>query len=90
MGRIPATFENQATGLSDWSIYSLGYSSQLMPDLRGIWSGDPGIETLANYLDSRAAQHPLSRYKALALIAHHGRPGSAKGARRLCPPAEAG
>ncbi len=55
--------------LSDWAIYSLGYQSQLMPDVRGVWAGDPGIPTLATHLHTRATQDPL-KGRRLAFIAH--------------------
>ena len=49
-GDFPSLIRDEARSLSDWSIYSLGYSSTLAPDLRGIWAADPGIEKLAGYL----------------------------------------
>ncbi|MFZ2407039.1 MAG: alpha/beta hydrolase [Methylobacter sp.] len=56
--------------LDGWDIYSLGYSSKLAPDFRGIWSGNPSIETIANYLYTRAYVGELERYNALVFIAH--------------------
>ena len=40
-----------------------------MPDLRGTWAVDPGIETLGTYLHARAILTPLKDSR-LALIAH--------------------
>lgn len=68
-GRLPTDLRD-APALSDWSIYSLGYSSKLAPDFRGVWTGDPGIETLATYLNTRATQKPLKSMRSLAFIAH--------------------
>ena len=56
--------------LSEWNIYSLGYSSKLTPDWHGVWTADPGIETLATYLNSRADLKPLKSMRTLAFIAH--------------------
>ncbi len=67
-GQFPA-FLRDTPSLGGWGIYSLGYSSKLMPDLRGMWAGDPGIETLGTYLHTRATQAPL-KDRRLALIAH--------------------
>ena len=67
-GRFPELL-TEAPGLDGWDVYSLGYSSSLAPDLRGIWSGDPDIATLATYLRTRCNQPPLVG-KRFALIAH--------------------
>lgn len=56
--------------LDGWDIYSLGYSSKLAPDFRGMWSGNPSIEIIANYLYTRAYVGDLEQYKALVFIAH--------------------
>lgn len=56
--------------LDGWDIYSLGYSSKLAPDFRGIWSGNPSIQTIANYLYTQAYVGELDKYEALAFIAH--------------------
>jgi len=61
---------SQVGPLEQWDIYSLGYSTGLAPDIRGVWSADPSIETLAKYLGTRAAVDPLKPYQSLALIAH--------------------
>lgn len=56
--------------LGGWDVYSLGYTSRLSPDFRGIWSGNPSISTIASYLYTRAYAGKLDRYRALAFIAH--------------------
>ena len=68
-GRFPGDLRD-APALRDWNIYSLGYASSLAPDLRGVWAGDPGIETLATFLNTCAAQAPLDSMRTLALVAH--------------------
>ena len=56
--------------LDVWDIYSLGYTTGMAPDVRGIWAADPDITTLATYLRTRASVEPLARYEGLAVIAH--------------------
>lgn len=56
--------------LRDWDIYSLGYNTSLLPDIRGIWSSDPDLPTLAKHLQTRINLDPLGRYEDLAFIAH--------------------
>lgn len=56
--------------LDGWDIYSLGYASKLAPDFRGIWSGNPSINTIADYLYTRAHVGELEQYEALTFIAH--------------------
>jgi len=68
-GQFP-TLVSQVGALEQWDIYSLGYSTGLAPDIRGIWAADPSIETLAKYFGTRAAVDPLKPYQTLALIAH--------------------
>ena len=63
-------FLGAAQALDGWDIYSLGYASQLAPDFRGIWSGDPSIQTIADHLYTRASIGELEKYDALAFIAH--------------------
>ncbi|MGH8469454.1 MAG: tetratricopeptide repeat-containing protein [Gammaproteobacteria bacterium] len=68
-GRFPE-FIAQERALSNWDLYSLGYSTNLTPDIRGIWSSDPLIEILASYLRTQASEPALGRYKRIALVAH--------------------
>jgi pimeloyl-ACP methyl ester carboxylesterase len=58
------------TALSDWDILSLGYSTSLLPDIRGIWSADPDLPILAIHLKTRLEMPPLVRYRSLAIVAH--------------------
>src|SRR5258706_2404127 len=68
-GRFPELLA-QLGALQQWDIFSLGYSTGLAPDIRGVWAADPAIATLGTYLVTRAALAPLKGYRALALIAH--------------------
>ncbi len=68
-GRFPNLL-GEVSALEQWDIFSLGYSTNLAPDIRGVWTADPAIATLATYLLTRAGVAPLKDYKALALIAH--------------------
>jgi len=68
-GQFP-TLVSQVGALEQWDIYSLGYSTGLAPDIRGVWAADPSIATLAKYLGTRVAVDPLKPYQTLALIAH--------------------
>jgi tetratricopeptide (TPR) repeat protein len=56
--------------IKGWDIFSLGYASRLFFDLPGLWSADPPIQTLADYLRTAVAQPPLVHYESLALLAH--------------------
>ena len=58
------------TVIADWDIYTLGYSTNLLPDIFGVWSADPDISTLAIRLKTETSIHPLRRYMSLALVAH--------------------
>lgn len=56
--------------LAGWDIYCLGYETGLSLDVIGIWTADPGISILAQFLSSQAKLPPLKRYKSLGFIAH--------------------
>lgn len=56
--------------LDGWDIYALGYSTGMLPDVRGVWAADPSIDLLGRYLLSRARLRPLDAYAGLAIIAH--------------------
>jgi pimeloyl-ACP methyl ester carboxylesterase len=58
------------TSLNDWDILSLGYSTSLLPDIRGIWSADPDLPVVAINLNTRFGTAPLARYRSLAIVAH--------------------
>lgn len=56
--------------IAAWDVFSLGYATSLAPDLRGIWSADPPLISLADLLRTAADLPPLNAYKGLAFIAH--------------------
>lgn len=56
--------------LNDWDILSLGYSTSLLPDIRGVWSADPDVPIVALHLITRLDLAPLAQYRSLALVAH--------------------
>ena len=58
------------TRVLNWDIYTLGYATTFHPDFLGVWSADPDLPTLATRLKTEASIEPLSRYAALALVAH--------------------
>ncbi len=56
--------------IAGWDILSLGYTTSLGPDLRGVWSADPSLTSLADRLRTAASLPPLDTYKSLALVPH--------------------
>ena len=60
----------ESPALKGWDVYSLGYKTGLAPDFKGLWSGNPSVSTIANYIYTRAYRGKLERYKALVFIAH--------------------
>lgn len=58
------------SNLEKWDLHSLGYSTGLMPDLRGVWSGDPDLPVLGLHFRTRLGLAPLSQYTRLALVGH--------------------
>ena len=68
-GKFPDYLMENPT-LSGWDVYSLGYTSRLAPDFKGLWTGNPSIDTIANYIYTRAYRGEFERYKALVFIAH--------------------
>ena len=63
--------------LASWDLYSLGYSTSSKLDFLSSWnilsphqSADPSIDLLADYLLTQAGVKPLSRYRALTIVAH--------------------
>lgn len=75
-GREGATFGDfpelltRERALDGWDVWDLGYATGLAPDLRGVWAGNPGIDTLATYLRTRLTSGELAGYASIALIAH--------------------
>ena len=59
----------RASELSDWDVLSLGYTTRLVPDLLGLWRGDPDLRLLATHLITRLSLPPLRDYDALAVVA---------------------
>ena len=58
------------TAVTDWDIYTLGYSTSLRPDFLGGWSADADLPILATSLTTHTGIYPLDRYSQLALVAH--------------------
>jgi pimeloyl-ACP methyl ester carboxylesterase len=56
--------------LNAWDIFSLGYSTSMLPDIRGVWSADPDLPIVALHLITRLELAPLAPYRSLALVAH--------------------
>ena len=53
-----------------WGVYSLGYNTSMMPDLRGVWAGNPDLARLSEYLRTTLSLDPMDRYANVALTAH--------------------
>ena len=58
------------TTAADWDIYTLGYSTTVLPSFLGRWFGSPDLSVVAIGLTTQARIDPLRRYKSLALVAH--------------------
>ena len=56
--------------LKDWDIFSVGYTTNLMMDVAGLWSASPPIDRLAQYMSTTLQSPPLDRYQSLAVVAH--------------------
>lgn len=72
-----ASLVARAPELASWDLYSLGYSTSSKLDFLSSWnilsphqSADPSIDLLADYLLTQAGVKPLSRYRALTIVAH--------------------
>lgn len=68
-GMLPAFLAGD-TSLTNWDIYCFGYSTNLSPDITGVWAADPSISTLAQYLVGIVKDGRYSQYQELAIIAH--------------------
>jgi pimeloyl-ACP methyl ester carboxylesterase len=68
-GQFPA-FVAADSRLNDWDIFSIGYTTRLVPDIVGIWSADAPLDRLALLLSTIASTPPLSDYRSLAIVAH--------------------
>ncbi len=56
--------------LSGWDIYSIGYNTSLLPDIKGIWSSNPDVSALAGFLRTLINDRFREQYKELAVVAH--------------------
>jgi hypothetical protein len=56
--------------LADWDLFSLGYTTRLVPDISGIWSANAPLDRLALLFHSTADQGLLRSYKSIAIVAH--------------------
>lgn len=66
---IPELLLNN-TEMDGWDIIGIGYSSTVLPDIgKGIWSSNPDISTLANYLNTLLS-FKFNHYHRLAIVAH--------------------
>ncbi len=68
-GMLPA-FVAGNPNLYEWDIYCFGYPTSLSPDVSGVWSADPELDTLAGYLATQIQTTRFARYHELALVAH--------------------
>jgi pimeloyl-ACP methyl ester carboxylesterase len=68
-GSFPSLLAAEPT-LSQWDIFSIGYSTSLAFDLAGIWSADPELITLGGLLNAVTDVPPLDQYQAIAIMAH--------------------
>ena len=55
--------------LSEWDVYSIGYSSRFVVDLP-IWEADPQIDVCAMAFRTKLTHAPLDTYHAVAVVAH--------------------
>ena len=55
--------------LSDWDVYSIGYSSRFAVDLP-IWEADPELNVCAIGFRTKLTHPPLDKYDAVAVVAH--------------------
>lgn len=56
--------------LNGWDLLSVGYSTDLMPDIgKGIWASNPSISKIANYLQTNL-DILFENYSRVALIGH--------------------
>lgn len=55
--------------LRDWAIFSIGFPTSLSPDITGVWSADPDLNTLSALLVEELTSPDL-KGKNFAFIAH--------------------
>jgi pimeloyl-ACP methyl ester carboxylesterase len=68
-GQFPAFLATDPR-LVEWDIFSIGYTTRLVPDIVGIWNADAPLERLAGLLISTAGVSPLGNYRSIAFVAH--------------------
>ena len=56
--------------VSEWDLFSIGYTSRLVPDIVGIWSADAPLDRLALLLYTATVLPALKRYRSLAFVGH--------------------
>ncbi len=56
--------------LKEWDIFLVGYTTNMMMDVAGLWAASPPIERLAHFFHTVTSGAPLERYKSLAIVAH--------------------
>ncbi len=61
---------NEDEKLKGWDIFLVGYTTNLLMDVAGLWAASPPIDRLAQFLNTVTTSPPLARYKSLALVAH--------------------
>lgn len=68
-GRFPQLLV-EASALTGWDVWDLGYATSLAPDVRGVWAANPDIGKLGTYLRTRLSHGPLAGYASIAIVAH--------------------
>jgi|GEM_PF-1770659 len=58
------------THVSSWDIYTVGYDTTLLPDIRGLWTADPDIPIIATQFYTELSIEPLCKYSELTLVGH--------------------
>ncbi len=61
---------NEDEKLKEWDIFLVGYTTNMMMDVAGLWAAAPPIDRLGQFLHSVTNSPPLERYKSLTLVAH--------------------
>jgi pimeloyl-ACP methyl ester carboxylesterase len=57
--------------LNEWDIFNLGYNTGLAPDiLARIWTADPSITELSQFLSAQTSSSRMKDYEALVVVAH--------------------
>lgn len=64
------TFVRETPQLRGWDVFTLGYDTSLIPDIRALWSGDASLEELGLWLRTALLHQPFTEYGGVALVAH--------------------